>query len=337
MAMFAERVLLVEGPSDEIIATQLARRLGLRLLARNAQILPITGKGEFSEVARLFRLMNKQVALLADLDALSDDNKLINYFSQLPEAPQIADKLGRRTISDLDNDLRADLAVFITKHKAAVEMAERDYPDWSSKESTSLVTRRVTLARLLTAPESFSDGAALEASSLRIRYKALIGALAELGCFFLLHGAIENYYCPVANDRSKPGTAAEEAASFETRNKEEIIRNYEDIVVALSHIAPNQRIDEDRLLRPKLGAALAAAFLGMKSDSSNEQLNIIANATIGADAEVFKLINCSTDDLRIKVDIASPLFHRDTFPFEIARDDNPNIIVPSKLPGSEDT
>src|SRR5690606_29776473 len=38
-AMFAERVLLVEGPSDEIVAAQLARQLDLRLLARNAQLL----------------------------------------------------------------------------------------------------------------------------------------------------------------------------------------------------------------------------------------------------------------------------------------------------------
>lgn len=52
-AMFAEHVLLVEGPSDEIIVTQLARKFGLRMLARNAQILPVTGKGEFIEAAKL--------------------------------------------------------------------------------------------------------------------------------------------------------------------------------------------------------------------------------------------------------------------------------------------
>ena len=87
MAMFAERVLLVEGPSDEIITTQLARELGLRLLARNAQILPVTGKGEFAEAAKLFRLMNKQVAVLADLDALADDNGLVCQFSGIMEQP----------------------------------------------------------------------------------------------------------------------------------------------------------------------------------------------------------------------------------------------------------
>jgi hypothetical protein len=46
------------------------------------------------------------------------------------------------------------------------------------------------------------------------------------------------------------------------------------------------------------------------------------------------LSNRSTkDDLRIEVYIASPLFKRDTFPFEVGRNDNTNIVVPSKLPG----
>jgi hypothetical protein len=71
----------------------------------------------------------------------------------------------------------------------------------------------------------------------------------------------------------------------------------------------------------------------MDRKSSDEQLNTIARTTIGADAEVFKLSNRSQKNLRIQVEIASPLFQRDTFPFELGRDDNPNVIVPNKLPG----
>jgi hypothetical protein len=100
-----------------------------------------------------------------------------------------------------------------------------------------------------------------------------------------------------------------------------------DVTRALAHVAPNQRVDEDQLLRPKLGAVLAAAFLGMDQTSSDGQLNALAKGTIGADAEVFKLSNRSKDDLlRIEVQFASPLFRRDTFPFEVGRDDNTNII-----------
>lgn len=335
MAVFAERVLLVEGVSDEIIATQLARRLDLRLLARNAQIVPITGKGEFGEAAKLFRLMKKQVAVLADLDALADDNSLVCHFSELPEATAVADQLGRKSLADLDADLRTALDTFITKHQTLVDVAADAYPDWSSKESSAAAKRRVTLARVLTDAASFGAAAASDATSLCTRYNALLGGLAKLGCFFLYRGAIENYYRVTPSNRAKPDLATAEATEFEASSVSDLKRNYENVIAALSHIAPNQHVDEDLLLRPKLGAVLVAALLNMQRESSNEQLNTQAKATIGTDAEVFKLINRSGDDeLRIEVQIASPLFQRSAFPFEIGRDENPIKVVPSKLPGT---
>ncbi|WP_429806350.1 ATP-dependent nuclease [Ensifer sp. B1-9] len=332
-AMFAERVLLVEGPSDEIIATQLARRLDLRLLARNAQVLPLTGKGEFAEAAKLFRLMNKQVALLADLDALADDSGLVKYFSDLPEAVELANNRGRSNLADLDGDLRNAIATFMDKHRATVDEAARTYPDWSSKESSELSRLRVTLARVLNDPASFGGAAAAKAVSLSTQYGVLLDALAELGCFFLRRGAIENYYRTTAKERGKPDLAAVEAAGFDASAPEDLKRDYANVVAALLHVAPNQRVDEDRLLRPKLGAVLSAAFLGMDRESSDAQLNTIAATTIGADAEVFRLCNRSGEELRIEVQMASALFPRDTFPFEVGPSDNPNIIVPKKLPG----
>lgn len=334
-AMFAERVLLVEGPSDEIVAAQLARRLDLRLLARNAQILPVTGKGEFIEAAKLFRLIKKEVAILADLDALADDNALVNAFSELSSASAVADRVGRSSLVDLDRDLRNDLAKFMSQHSDAVQASAAQYQDWSSKDSKDESGRRVTLARILTDPTSFEGAAAGDAESLHMRYRLLIEALASLGCFFLHRGAIENYYAVAASDQGKPDLAAQEAATFETTDPENLRDRYRDLVAALVYIAPNQRVDEDLLLRPKLGAVLTSAFLGMKRSSSDEQLNAIAMTTIGSDAEVFKLSNRSKEDLRIAVEMVSPLFKRDTFPFEIGREENPTVVVPEKLPGIE--
>ncbi len=337
IAMFAERVLLVEGPSDEIIATQLARRLDLRLLARNAQVLPVIGKGEFVEVLKLFGLMNKHAAVLADLDALADSNSLVSHFSTLPKAAAVANQRGRATLTDLDSDLRNALATFMANHQAAVDTAAKTYPDWSSKESTALAKRRVTLARVLTDPTSFDDAAAsAEATSLRTRYDTLLDALAELGCFFLRRGAIENYYKITATDRGKPDFAAEEAAQFEETDTKYLRQNYKTIFSALSHIASNQTVDENKLLRPKLGAVLSSVFLGMNHESSDDQLNIIAKTTIGADADIFLLSNRSEkNELRVKVNISSPLFQRDTFPFEVGQSENTNVVVPYVLPSPE--
>lgn len=334
MAVFAERVLLVEGPSDEIITTQLASRLNQRLLARNAQILPVSGKGEFAEVARLFRLMGKHVAVLADLDALADNNVLVRDFSDLPAALSVAESIGRTSITDLDGDLRTDLSKFITKHEAAVVAAASTYDDWSSSDAKSLSLRRVTLARLLTEPNSFEASAIAEASGLSARFRVLLDALAKLGCFFLQRGAIENYYRDGVSDKSKTDRAAAVAAMFESADASELERDYADVLAALNLVAPNHRVDEDLLLRPKLGAALSAAFLTMTATSTDEQLNTIARATIGSYAGVFDLKNCSdSKSLRIKVGIASTLFKRDSFPFEISVDENVNAVVFKKLSG----
>jgi len=333
MATFAQQILFVEGPSDEIVATQLAQRLGLRLLARNAQTLPVTGKGEFAEAAKLFRLMNKKCTVLADLDALADDASLVASFNDLPEAAAIADDLARTSLVDLDRDLRAELSNFMARHAGAVDEAAKSYPDWSSKASSHLAPRRVTLARVLTDPTSFGGEAGVEAVSLAKRYEVLLAALGKLGCFFLRKGAIENYYRPGMDGGSKPDIAAEEAAGFGARLEEDLRNDYGDILAALVHVAPNQRIDEDKLLQPKLGAALAAAFLSMNTDSSDGHLNAAAKATIGSDAEIFKLANKGGPNLRIEVAIASPLFQRETFPFEIGREENINRVIPNKLPG----
>jgi hypothetical protein len=189
---------------------------------------------------------------------------------------------------------------------------------------------------VLTDAASFGLAAAGEASSLCTRFNVLLDALAKVGCFFLRRGAIENYYRISTSSHGKPEHASAEAAGFDASDVKNLKRDYESIVSALSHIAPNQRVDEDQLLRPKLGAVLVSTFLSMDRHSSDGQLNALARRTIGADAEVFKLINRSTDeDLRIEVQMASPLFQRSIFPFETGRDDNPNVIVPRNLPGTE--
>ena len=331
LAVFAERVLLVEGPSDEIVATQLARSLDLRLLARNAQILPVTGKGEFVEAAKLFRLMNKDVAILADLDALADDNKLVRSFSELPAASAVADRWGRSSIADLDGDLRRELADFVTRHRDAVRTTATEHADWSETDVNA--DRRVALARILTDPASFDDDARADAVSLCTRYEALTKALAELGCFFLRRGTIENYFAFESSDRGKPDVAAQESATFAATEPEALRERYADLLAALAYIAPNQRVDEDLLLRTKLAAVLAAVLLDMKREDSDEKLNAIARATVGGDADVFRLSNRSKDEMRIAVEMASPLFERGTFPFEIGKEDNPTLVVPEKLPG----
>lgn len=334
--MFAERVMLVEGPSDETIVTQLARRMDWPLLARNAQVLPVTGKGEFPEVAKLFRLMNKEVGVLADLDALSDDNGLVNFISGLPGATDAALQYGAESIVALDGDLRTDLGTFMIKHREAVDRLAPHYPDWSADAPAELVRRRVTLARVLTMPDTFEGAAADAAIALSQRYTALLQMLGKVGCFFLRAGAVENYYGPDSNSGTKPAAAASEAATFGQTDRATLKARYADVLNAISYIAPGRAVDENRVLRPKLGAAITAVFQSMVNTTKNDELNATARTTIGASAEIFSFENISTaHELKLRIVIVSPLFARENFPIEVSHGQNVNQILPEALAFAE--
>jgi hypothetical protein len=138
----------------------------------------------------------------------------------------------------------------------------------------------------------------------------------------------------VARDiANKPEAAAAEAAAWEVMGKSTLVERYSDIIRAMHFAAPIQRIDENALLREKLGAALGALFQSMQPQMPDVELNSRAEATLGADATIFRLENKSSDERkRVRVSIASNLFPRDSFPFEIDETENLTAVVGSKLP-----
>lgn len=71
-AFFAPRLLLLEGASDEIIASTLAAQLGIPISAGGGQIVPVSGKGSLPHAVKLFKLIGKEPVVLADLDDLAD-------------------------------------------------------------------------------------------------------------------------------------------------------------------------------------------------------------------------------------------------------------------------
>ena len=210
-ALFAERVLLVEGPSDEIVSARSAQRLGLKIEARNTQIPPALGKGEFREARKLFTEIGMRVTVIADLDALADDNSLVNDFSSIAGANAIAHAVGHPSLIDLDGKLRSELAGLITANGAAIDAAIAAYPYWSDKQDPDVRRRRCALAQLLTEPSAFTGGLGVKMAALATRYGVLLDGLEQLGCFFLCRGAIENYYPDTSSAASKPARASAEA------------------------------------------------------------------------------------------------------------------------------
>ena len=336
LAFFARNVLLVEGPSDEIITSQLARALQHPLLAANTQIVPVIGKPEFVDAINLFELMGKRVFVLADLDALTDSNVLVNKFSTRPEAKDAALAVGHNTLVELDYAIRSKFSGIVQSHWNAIQTRVSSHPYWvqfGKGERTDQVRRRVTLAFLMSNGGEELD--ALIGSSdfvaIKKRFAVLFEALEDAGCFILQKGTVEDYYRSTNKNISKIEAAALEAESFEDASFCKLKTNYSDIVRAIKAAAPIQPVDENLFLRERLGGVLGAIFQFMETGTPSSELNSRARSS-HAEVSIFNLENCSSlDELKVRVSINSPLFQRDTFPFEVSINENLTKVIRAKL------
>jgi energy-coupling factor transporter ATP-binding protein EcfA2 len=337
LAFFARNVLLVEGPSDEIITSQLARALQHPLLAANTQIVPVIGKSEFVDAIKLFEMMGKRVFVLADLDALTDSNVLVNKFSTRPEAKDAALAVGHNTLIELDYAIRSKFSGIVQSHWSAIQSRVSTHPYWEQcreGEHTDQVRRRATLAFLMS--NGGEDLDALTGSSdfvaIKKRFAVLFETLEAAGCFILQKGTVEDYYRSTNNNISKIDAAALEAEAFEDAPFGKFQTNYSDIIRAIEAAAPIQPVDENLFLRERLGGMLGAIFQFMETGTPSSELNSRAR-NFQPDASIFNLDNCSSlDELRIRVSINSPLFQRNTFPFEVSINENLTKIIRDKLP-----
>jgi hypothetical protein len=339
LAFFAGSALLVEGPSDEIIASQLARAIDHPLLAANAQIVPVTGKGEFPQVAKLFSAMGKKVVILADLDALSDSNQLVNYFSVQEGASEIANRSGHASFIIADQQLRSDFHALVKNNWPEILPIIELHRYWSEakKEDQEQAKIRATLAVLLSSENAFSEiSVAVDLERLRLRFLALLNNLEKVGCFFLRKGTIEDYYEAIDIPDAKPEAAATEATQFADFSTEQLTQRYADILRPIWHVAPVQKVDEDALLRTKLAAGIASAFQFARPDTTAIQFKTNLTSTIKADAELFEFQSIpNAEPVRLVVAMRSPIFERPSFPFEISFDENLNQIVKKRLPGNQ--
>ncbi|HEX8444848.1 MAG TPA: AAA family ATPase [Allosphingosinicella sp.] len=333
-ALFAERILLVEGPSDEIVAARTARRLGLKIEARNTQILPALGKGEFREARKLFTKVGMRVTVLADLDALADDNRLVNDFSGADGAVATANAMGHPSLIDLDGKLRSELAGLIAENTAAIDAVVGAYPYWSDKQDPDVKRRRCTLAQLLTDPSTFTGELGAKMTALATRYRVLLDGLERVGCFFLRRGAIENYYADSLSGTGKPARASAEADRLAALTPAQLAVKYPELIRALRCAAPGRDIDESVLLRGKLAAALGAIFQSMEPGSTDTQIEAMAISVLPAIGGLFTFHNASSvNQLAVRVELRSEIFNLTGFPLTVARNDNLNDAVGQVQPG----
>ena len=192
LALFASSPLLVEGPSDVIVSASVARKLGIHLEAGGSQILPVIGKGQFSVVCKLFRLMGKNPVIMADADALTDDLELSHFVLNSERANISAANLGAGSANDLASQIYNAFCQNVDANWTSIESEASKHPYWTERETTlgdndTQAKRRAAFSTLFNlsdeAVQSLDNGS--EWLSIKHRLRTLLDLLESEGCFIL--------------------------------------------------------------------------------------------------------------------------------------------------------
>lgn len=330
IAFFAQRLLLVEGPSDEIIANALINKLDLPIHAAGTQIVPVIGKGEMGAVRKLFRLAGKECTVLTDLDGFVDDGNVIGEFSDNPEIVVELSRIGHRDLRSFANSVREDLKKAVANHYADLASVAESNPYWTNRDSK--IPIEVARARAGTAALLTMDEVAVIAlpqsqvwTPLRARLLALLDILELGGCFVLRRGALESYVLPgssLSGLRGKPESAAAEAELIIDLADTAMLRqHFGDIIRALEYSASAKVVDEAGQLRQLLLAGLAPCLDGCTSITSDLELNQRARSFLKDRASLISIENLTVDggEPRLRVALTSRILESQRFPIEITK------------------
>ena len=336
---FAKKVLLIEGSSDMILCRYLCNRLGLNLDVAGSQIIPVEGKGQFPIITKLFRLIGKEVCALTDLDGFTDDNSIINLFSELPEGTKIANDHGNENLQSMIREIKTKIDEVIRSTKDNMISIYSQHPYWINRDleaGEDKIIRRALVAQLFTVDEdellTWPDSQ--EWTSLKKRITVLLDILEELGCFILRKGAIESYYTfsPNTTFNGKPSAAAHEVSCWEEKSTEQIYEHFSDITRSLQFAALEKNVDESFAVKKELLSELAL-ILGILPEVSTEKeiLSCIKQSKGSVDSLFdYKIIN-ENKRLGVEVSLKSKIIDVAGFPFKAFVGDNVNSLIDEKI------
>lgn len=309
-AFFSKRILLVEGPSDEIICNTLASRCAIPLAAAGVQVVPVIGKGEMINVRKAFTKLGKACTILTDLDSIADDGKLL--------AGYYGDTKLDREVSDSDSDFRSfsdrfktDLNKLIDDQNEYQKIDGRVslHPYWQHKDNGKpdcdrVARRRATLAILLglKAEESACWETELGAKwcNAKLRLTNLLRILSTVGCFVLNKGTIEEYYFLDKDKRpaEKPYCAAMEGEQMLAIEESSLEERYADILNALLYVSQIDRAYETEvsLLKEVLLSIASPLLARCKRGTTTKELCDLALDIAGEKAGFLQIENASREE-----------------------------------------
>ncbi|WP_233635680.1 ATP-dependent endonuclease [Hymenobacter setariae] len=339
LALFCHTPLLVEGPSDEIICSALSRKLGLNLEAAGSQILPVTGKGQFAIVVKLFRLIGKVPALLADADAITDDLDIISVFTNQALANKIASEMGHRDAPKFAKDIYDDFCKIVLSNWDDLKVYCATHYYWVNRDMSKdevIAKRRSVFCWLMSnGPDSLGNiNNAGEWTSIRNRLITLLDFLERLGCFILRKGTIEAYYkhaATLTNDQ-KPNAASYEVNGLLEDSVIDVKVHYCDIVRSMVFCSSAKEINESEAIRDLLLAIVSPALASINSNTTEAELRAYSNNLFGAKSSLFHLsVLTENNDVYLNVDISSKILDVLGFPLKIKKGSNPIEVVNTAL------
>lgn len=330
LSLFCLRPLLVEGPSDVMIASFISNKLELHLEAAGSQLLPVIGKGQMPVVVKFMRLIGKNPVVLADADAFTDDMDLAQCFlANSSAADASASELGAPSAIKLASSTYNDFCSLVGPNWGDISKLAEKHPYYVNAEVPvdEKVKRRSAFCTLMSLPSSDFKGLtnADKWSSMKNRLEVVLRLLEETGCFILRKGAIESYYqaSDIYTSEGKPTAAVDEIEYLDQSLITEIRENLGDVVRCIEHASDGKRIDEAESLRDILLsiAAPAAARLSANEKTTTQDINILAKTILGERANIFK---CSVAGGELTIDIESEILNVKGFPMTI--DKNGDVV-----------
>lgn len=329
---FAKKVLLIEGASDLIICHSLINKLDLNIDVAGSQIIPVDGKGQFPVIAKLFRMINKEVAILTDLDGFIDDNSIVDLFTNLPKAIELANISGNGDILEIVNSIKTKITELVKKHKDDMKDIYIIHPYWINKkedEDELKIAKRALIGQLFCTSDIAEWPDYQEWKSIKCRIESLLTVLEKMGCFVLRKGAIESYYKFASNTtyNEKPSAAAEEISCINEQDLNFVNENYSDIIVALQYVAVTKKVDESFAVKKELLSelALALGILQQNINTTDKDIYAVIKQAKGNATSLFTYQIIKSDGrLGLKVDLQSKIIEVQGFPLIIYVGQNVN-------------
>lgn len=327
---FAKKVLLIEGASDLIICHSLINKLELNIDVAGSQIIPVDGKGQFPVITKLFRMINKEVAILTDLDGFIDDNSIVDLFTNLPKAIELANSCGSGNILEVANSIKTKITELVKKHKDDMKDIYKIHPYWINKkenEDELKIAKRALVGQLFSISDIEKWPDYQEWNSIKSRIEALLAILEKVGCFVLKKGAIESYYkfSPNTTYNDKPSAAVEEISHIDEQDIAFVNEYYNDIIVALRYVSITKKVDESFAIKKELLSELALALGILQQNTTEKDIYAAIKQAKGSATSLFEYHIINSDGrLGLKVDLQSKIIEVQGFPLIIYAGQNVN-------------